>query len=593
MNVVFTGHVDHGKSTLVGRLLAETNALPEGKLDKIKKYCEMNSKPFEYAFLLDALIEEQSQGITIDIARCFFKTDKRKYLILDAPGHLEFLKNLVTGAANAEAAFLVIDAEEGIQENTRRHAYMLSLLGISQVVILVNKIDLVNYEEDRFEELKNIFSSYLQKIGLEPSAFIPVSGREGDNIASLSKKMPWYRGVYLLEALDGFHKSVSDDAQPFRMHVQDVYKFTKNNDNRRIIAGQVSSGVLRPGDKVIFFPSGKTSIVKTIEGFNKLPQSFVKAGYSTGFTLQEQVYIQRGEVAAIVGQVQPVVDSRLNVSIFWLGRTPLKQNRIYWFKLGTAKVQATVETIISVINTSSLVIDEMPHEVQCNQAAECVIKLLTPIAFDLVSVNSSMARFVLVDDYDISGGGLIKSHFSDEASCLQHRLYEREQRWVTSSISLEERERRLNQKTKLILLSGGSDPTFRKEIALCLERALFNKGYAAYFIGMKNIKNALESAWEEKHHYSHLENFYQFGEVLNILLNAGLIIVSTVASVTQENINFLQMTTNHNDIVVGWIGHEQNKTLAGSVFLKETDPTEVLVAYLLDLISVELEASYE
>jgi bifunctional enzyme CysN/CysC len=179
MNIVIAGHVDHGKSTIIGRMLADTKSLPEGKLEQVKENCRLNSKPFEYAFLLDALKDEQSQGITIDAARVFFETKKRHYIIIDAPGHIEFLKNMITGASRAEAALLVIDAAEGVQENSRRHGYMLSMLGIKQVTVLVNKMDLVGYKQDTFESIVNEYTDFLHKINVEPASFIPVSGREG------------------------------------------------------------------------------------------------------------------------------------------------------------------------------------------------------------------------------------------------------------------------------------------------------------------------------------------------------------------------------------------------------------------------------
>ena len=192
MNLVIVGHVDHGKSTIIGRLLADTHSLPEGKLEQVRANCERNSKPFEYAFLIDALKDEQAQGITIDSARVFFKTPNRHYLIMDAPGHIEFLKNMVTGASRAEAALLVIDAHEGVQENSRRHGYMLSLLGIKQIAVLVNKMDLKGYQQAAFEEIREEYKTFLSHLNIESPYYIPVSGFQGDNIASPSSSMTWY-----------------------------------------------------------------------------------------------------------------------------------------------------------------------------------------------------------------------------------------------------------------------------------------------------------------------------------------------------------------------------------------------------------------
>ncbi|MFP6616993.1 MAG: GTP-binding protein, partial [Candidatus Hydrogenedentota bacterium] len=232
MDVVIVGHVDHGKSTVIGRLMADTGSLPEGKLDQVKAMCEENSRPFEYAFLLDALKNEQAQGITIDTARCFFKTDTRNYIIHDAPGHIEFLKNMVTGAARAESALLVIDAEEGVRENSKRHGYMVSMLGLKQLCILVNKMDLVDYSEDTFNAIKAEYSDFLAQLGIEPTAYIPVSARDGINIATGSEKeMPWYSGMTVLDQVDSFHKLKGNEAKTFRMPVQDIYKFTASGDD--------------------------------------------------------------------------------------------------------------------------------------------------------------------------------------------------------------------------------------------------------------------------------------------------------------------------------------------------------------------------
>src|SRR6056297_1293320 len=331
MNLVFVGHVDHGKSTIIGRMLADTGSLPEGKLEQVKENCKRNSKPFEYAFLLDALKDEQSQGITIDSARVFFETDKRRYLILDAPGHIEFLKNMVTGAARAEAACLVIDAGEGIMENSKRHGYMLSMLGIKQIVVLVNKMDLVDYDRKVYDSIVKDYTKFLKDIDVVPKQFIPVSGREGDNIANHSKNMPWYDGLNVLEVLDEFKSETMPEDKPFRMPVQGVYKFTRFGDDRRIIAGNVISGKINVGDEVVFYPSGKRSNVKTIEAFNRENPKTAKVGEATGFTMEEQIYVKRGEMAVIENESPEInVTSRIKSNIFWLGKKPMEKNKSYY-----------------------------------------------------------------------------------------------------------------------------------------------------------------------------------------------------------------------------------------------------------------------
>jgi len=408
MGIVIVGHVDHGKSTIIGRLLADTGSLPEGKLEQIKDLCARTAKPFEYAFLLDALKDERSQGITIDAARVFFRTPKRRYLILDAPGHVEFLKNMVTGAARAEAALLVLDAGEGIQENTRRHAYLLSMLGVRQLAVVVNKMDLVGSRKEDFDAFARDLGAFLGTIGLEPAAIIPVIGRDGDNLATRSTTMSWYTGPTVLEVLDAFRSQGEAVDGPFRMAVQSVFKFTNDGDDRRIVAGTIDSGRVRVGDEVVFHPSGKRTRVKSLEAFNRVAPSVVGAGESAGFTLAQQIYVQRGELATLAHEPQPLTATRIRTSIFWLGVRPLEVGRSYTLKLGTARVSVHLEHIERVLDASTLEAVTDRTAVLRNEVAECVLKLRQPIAFDRAADLAATSRFVLVDNFSISGGGVVR-----------------------------------------------------------------------------------------------------------------------------------------------------------------------------------------
>src|SRR5262249_45751377 len=289
--------------------------------------CERTGKPFEYAFLLDALSDEQDQGITIDTARCFFKSDKRDYIIIDAPGHIEFLKNMISGAARAEAAVLVIDAKEAVRENSRRHGYILSMLGIRQVVVCVNKMDLVGFSETHFHAIEKEYRAFLEGIGaVRPQRFIPVSAILGENLAARGAGMPWYKGPTLLETLDALTKAPPKIDQSMRMPVQAVYKFTSRGDDRRIIAGRVEAGQVRVGDKVVFSPSNKVASIKSIEGFNTPPRDRIEAGWSTGFTLTEEIYVTRGEVMSHSDRA-PLVSTRLRTNMIWLGKKPFVGGR--------------------------------------------------------------------------------------------------------------------------------------------------------------------------------------------------------------------------------------------------------------------------
>ncbi|MFL5490128.1 MAG: sulfate adenylyltransferase subunit 1, partial [Gemmatimonadales bacterium] len=428
MNIVIVGHVDHGKSTVIGRLLADTHSLPEGKLEQVRAQCELNSKPFEYAFLLDALKDEQAQGITIDAARVFFKSRQREYLILDAPGHIEFLKNMITGAARAEAALLVIDAAEGVQENSRRHGYMMSLLGIRQLAVVVNKMDLVDWDRGVFQGIVKDYGAFLNQVGIEPACFIPVSARGGDNIAERSEHLRWHQGPTVLEALDAFRSAPAPVERAFRMPVQDVYKFTKQGDDRRIVAGTIDSGTLNVGDSVIFYPTGKKSRVKSIEAFNRPPQTQVGAGMAVGFTLQEQIYITRGEMATLESQPRPQMSTRLRVSLFWLGKEPMIKRKEYLLKLGTARVVCRVEEILRVMDASTLDASQK-NTIQRHDVAECVLKLDRAIACDLAEDVAATSRFVLVDDFEIRGGGIVREALADRQSAVRDRVLLRNYKW--------------------------------------------------------------------------------------------------------------------------------------------------------------------
>lgn len=430
MNIVIVGHVDHGKSTLVGRLLVDTATIGQEKIEAVQKVCDKLGKPFEYAFLLDALKDERAQGITIDTARIFFKTALREYIILDAPGHIEFLKNMITGAAKAEAALLLIDAKEGIAENSRRHGLMLSMLGVKQVAVLVNKMDLVDYSEEVFNFLKNEYMDFLRGIDVHAQLFIPISAKDGENIIAVSKQMRWYKGPTVLEAVDGFQKNIPDSALALRMPVQDIYKL----DERRIVAGTLESGVLKSGDEVVFFPSGKTSIVETIEVFGSPAPNEVVQGMATGVTLSRQVYVKPGEIMckAAEDKVHPHTGTKFRAKVFWVGKAPLRKGRLYKLKLATARVSVVVDEIDSVLDTRTLEKHKGGDAVERNNVAVCVLRTIHPLSYDLFDECEATGRFVLVDDYHIAGGGTITEALRDrkeEASeklSKQHDEFERE-----------------------------------------------------------------------------------------------------------------------------------------------------------------------
>lgn len=545
MNVVIVGHVDHGKSTIIGRLMADTHSLPQGKIESIREKCKRQSKVFEYAYLLDALKDEQTQGITIDTARCFFKTDKRNYLIMDAPGHVEFLKNMVTGASSADVALLVIDAAEGVQENSKRHGYLLSLLGVNQIIVLVNKMDSVNYSQNIFDSIVKEYGNYLTNIEVTPITYIPVSGAMGDNIVATSINMSWYLGMSILQVMDNLEEPQRPLNKPFRMPVQDVYKFTANNDSRRIIAGTVLTGSLADNDTVCFFPSGKRSQIKSVESYNRNLKK-VEAGYVCGFTLHDEMYIQRGELASLENEQKPICAKSICIKLFWLGQNPLATGKKYIVKFGHAKVNALVRKISKSIDASSLDEKQNVDELHKNHIGECIFLLKRPIAFDLDILETS--RFVLIDDYEICGGGFILSANDDESKSELEQIQLRNQKWIYGDITIDDRIKRYGHSPKLILVTGDKDAQ-RKQLAKELEKQLFESGYFTYYLGMGNLLHSVGANVQR-------EDYIKcFSETAYLFLSTGLILVVSAADISSEEIVEIKQHLNGYDLTSIYMGN--------------------------------------
>ena len=592
MNVVIVGHVDHGKSTLVGRLLADTGTLPQGKLEAVKANCERNAKPFEYAFLLDALKDEQSQGITIDTARCFFKSKKRDYIIIDAPGHIEFLKNMVSGAARAEAAVLVIDAHEGIKENSRRHGYMMSFLGIKNIAVCVNKMDLVDYRQDVFEGIKTEFLKFLKEVNIEPQNFIPISAMQGDNIMSSSRNMPWYKGAHVLEALDSFIKAAPKYAQNFRFPVQDVYKFTAEGDDRRIVSGRVETGSVQVGDKVIFFPSNKESKITSIEGFNVPPQKEAFAGQSTGFCLDTQIYIRPGEVMCKASERSPHVSTKFRANIFWMGREALVKEKTYKLKLTTQQVPVVLSEIVHALDAVDLSSAARKPFVGRHDVAECVFETLKPIAFDSVIDIPENGRFVVVDNYEISGGGIILAPVFEEKSALKEHIQKRELTWERSNITPDKRAMKYQHKSALIVISGQID-TGKQKIAKALEEELFRLEKFTYFLGISNrlITAGIESSNKtlDKLHY-----IQQLGELAHLMTDSGLILITSITDIDEHELHMLKALNHPNKTLVVTVGESNFAANQVDLQLVANEEPQNAVGKIVQLLikSVVLDPEY-
>ena len=348
---------------------------------------------------------------------------------------------------------------------------MLSILGIRQIVVLVNKMDLVGYSEDVFNKIRDEYSEFLSEIGITPLGFVPVSGINGVNISSKSPETPWYEGMTLYEFLDVFKAKEHSAKQPFRMFLQDIYRFTESGDNRRIYAGTVSSGTLKKGDEVVFYPSGKKSRIAKIETFPESDKTSVEAGFAAGFTLDEQIYAVRGELVVKADEPAPISATRFKAAVFWLGSEPLSKNHTYFIKIGTARTTLRLVEVTKLIDTSSLE-SKSGSEVGKFEAAECIFEAGKPIAFDLIGDNQETGRFVIVGDYEIRGGGIILKPLSDAP--------------FAAKIDESERERRFGHKAAVIAVKD-------ENFAIELEKNLFALGaFVCYFPDLELSQNLHE-----------------------------------------------------------------------------------------------------
>jgi bifunctional enzyme CysN/CysC len=522
LNIVIVGHVDHGKSTLLGRLYADTGSLPDGKLEKVQAICRQQGKEFEYAFLFDAFLEEQEQGITIDTARTFFMWKGRQYIIIDAPGHKEFLKNMISGAARAEAALLLIDALEGVKEQSKKHGYLLSLLGVRQFAVVVNKMDLVGYRQDVFEGIEKEYREFLGQFGAVPERIIPVSAKLGDNIANRSQAMPWYQGPTVLDTLSLFEKETARSEQPLRFPVQDVYKF----DARRIIAGRITAGRLKVGDHLVFSPSNKRANIRSIEAFNVEPVlTGAAAGQSVGITLDEQIFVERGEIATHQEQL-PLVSTGFKANLFWLGKQPLEQGRRYLLRVATREVECEVAAIHRIIDTMDLNQQQGSSRVTRNQVAELTLRIKAPVAFDLSASFEATGRFVLVDDYDIAGGGIVTEMIKDDQEFLREEARRRDFAWVKGEVGIEERAQQYGHRAAIVLITGGRH-TGKSFLAKKLEARLVADGRHAYLLDGENLRRGLDADLADGERGQTMEMARRYGEVARLLADTGLIVVST------------------------------------------------------------------
>ncbi len=525
--IVVVGHVDHGKSTLIGRLLADTDSLPEGKLQSVEKACREEGMPFEFAFLLDALLEEQAQNITIDTTRIEFRHEGKAFQIIDAPGHREFIKNMVTGAAAADEAILLIDAKEGLKEQTRRHGLLLSLLGVARVIVAVNKMDLVGWKEDRFRDLEKQIREYLGGLKISPREVIPISAREGSHVKNAdAKNLGWYRGPTLLQALMGGDQASSGRSAaqgPLRFVVQDVYRF----DQRRVIAGRVESGTLRVGENLVFFPDRKSSRIQSIEAWGE-PEEVreLGAGRTAAITLEEQIFVERGHVGS--HEEQPPVESReVRARIFWLDAEPLRLQSPVQLRLATQTVEARLVAIDRVVDAEKLEQrSDVRGEVGRFEVAEVRLRCRRPLVYDAHDRVESLGRFALQQGSRLGGGGIVLE--AEYPARLAKAVTGEHLTWTEGRVSAEARAAHFGHEGGVIWLTGLSG-SGKSTLAVALESLLFRRGIASMILDGDNLRHGLCAdlgfSLQDR-----AENIRRAGEVARMMAESGLVVISSLIS---------------------------------------------------------------
>jgi len=351
------------------------------------------------------------------------------------------------------------------------------------------------------------------------------------------------------------------------MPVQDVYKFTKNGDDRRIVAGTIETGSIKPGTKVVFYPAGKKSTVKTIESFPDKQLDEASAGQAAGFTLDEQIYIKRGEFMTIDGEEPPCVSEKVKANIFWLGKRPMVKNKKYLLKLGTQKISFVMEEIISVLNSSDLS-TQKGDVIGRNEVAECIIKTEKPLAFDVAEKLGATSRFVVVDNYEITGGGIVLSDVRDEARDIQDKVILRNYKWEHSELSTEERIERYSQKPVLLVLTGEQNAG-KKTLAKELEKSLVESGRFAYYLGIGTFLYGVDSDMklQNEEQRNHREHMRRFAEVANLMLDAGIMLIITARSLTAKDLKIMKMVAGAGVETV-WVGGEITTDIEADIIIK-------------------------
>jgi bifunctional enzyme CysN/CysC len=511
------GSVDDGKSTLIGRLLYDSKMIFEDQLAALEadsKRVGTQGGEIDFALLVDGLAAEREQGITIDVAYRFFSTDKRKFIVADTPGHEQYTRNMVTGASTADAAVILIDARKGVLTQTRRHSYLVSLLGIRHVVLAINKMDLVDWSQARFDEIVGDYAAFAEQISIKDFTAIPMSALKGDNITEPSEKSPWYAGPPLMRWLED--APVEDDLRdkPFRMPVQWV---NRPNLDFRGFSGLIASGVIRPGDKIKALPSGRESTVERIVTFTGDVAEAV-AGQSVTLTLADEIDVSRGDVLAEAGH-PPAVADQFEATLVWFDEEAMLPGRPYLLKLGTRTVTAQVAEPKYKVNVNTL--EQLAaRKLELNEIGVCNLSLDAPIAFDPYAENHDLGGFILIDRISnrTVGAGLL--HFALRRSQNIH--------WQALDVDKATRSAAKGQKAQVVWLTGLSGAG-KSTIANLVEKRLLAEGRHTYLLDGDNVRHGLNKdlGFTEQ---DRVENIRRVAEVAKLMVDAGLIVLVSFIS---------------------------------------------------------------
>jgi len=513
LRVVTVGHVDHGKSTLIGRLLHDTGNLPDGKVTELRGVSERRGVAFEWSFVLDALQSERDQAITIDTTRIWLRLAQREIVLIDAPGHEEFLRNMVTGASDADAALLVVDAAEGVSEQTRRHALLLELIGVRQVVVAINKMDRVAYDEQRYARIRDELAMLLDRIGIVAQAVVPLAARDGDNVAHTATTMPWYTGPTIVAALCELSPIRRADGAQFRLAVQGVIR----RELERIVVGRIEAGSLRVGDDIVLSPGDRHARVRTLESWPRNGHTEARAGESIGFTVEAPLFVERGDVVSDPASA-PRTGTRFRARFLWLGKRELRVGQRLKMRIGTRLAHVEVEAFERVVDVETLQ-DGAADFARTNDVAEIVLRSRELLALDTVESHPGLGRFILLDGLDVVAGGTVLAaltQVSDDVVPVGHLLGRDARAWR-------------NGHRGIVIWMTGLPAAGKSTLAMQLERRLFERGVQTYVLDGDNIRTGLcrDLAFSED---DRSENVRRVGEVAALFADAGLVAIAAFVS---------------------------------------------------------------